>query len=170
MSPKTKTVLLAAAAAAAFVAASLVAVQSSRAEAFIGDRFDYRVDTRYDADGNRITPAVGKGEFRPGERLGVRPEFGRDVRPDRFHWPRPRVTANGSASGHMPHHVKHWRARQAAIAAWQRKVAFRYGDDFARWYTARDRHVQCDAGLGSVYCEVSAVPARGWRHWGQVRE
>ncbi|MEQ1716039.1 MAG: hypothetical protein ABL907_08665 [Hyphomicrobium sp.] len=85
-----------------------------------------------------------------------------------------RVEARASyASDYLPGSVKEWRARRSAIEAWSAKVASIYGESFAHWRGASDKQVACDGGAGSVYCIVSARPARGWQNgwsrWGRER-
>jgi hypothetical protein len=93
----------------------------------------------------------------------------------------PRVTAQGAA----PHRSD---ARKEAVHNWRDKVAARYGYQFSRWWTARDKDVNCvkvadDDPSWDTYgkrerrfgprhyepvtrCTVSAIPARGWGYFG----
>jgi hypothetical protein len=78
-----------------------------------------------------------------------------------------RVEARASyASDYLPGSVKEWRARRSAIDAWKSKVANIYGESYAHWRMATEKQVDCDGAAGSVYCTVSARPARGWSGWG----
>ncbi len=82
-----------------------------------------------------------------------------------------RVEARASyASDYMPYHIREWRAKSSAIDAWKSKVSNLYGERFARWRMATDKQVNCDAGAGSVYCTVSARPARGVSRWSWYRD
>jgi hypothetical protein len=95
----------------------------------------------------------------------------------------PRVTAVGAAPNQ-------WQARMQAVHAWRDKVAERFGYQYSRWWTARDKDVSCvkvadDDPSWDTYgrrngrqfapprhydpvtrCTVSAVPARGWGNFG----
>lgn len=94
----------------------------------------------------------------------------------------PRVYAQGAA-------LSRSEARREAVHNWRDKVAARYGYQFSRWWTARDKDVDCvkvadDDPSWDTYgkrekrfdrprhyepvtrCTVSAIPARGWGHFG----
>jgi hypothetical protein len=82
-----------------------------------------------------------------------------------------RVEARASyVSDYLPYHVREWRAKSSAIDAWKSKVTNLYGDRFARWRVATEKQVSCDAAAGSVYCTVSARPARGGSRWSWYRD
>ena len=82
-----------------------------------------------------------------------------------------RVEARASyVSDYLPYHVREWRAKSSAIDAWKSKVTHLYGEQFARWRMANDKQVNCDAAAGSVYCTVSARPARGGSRWSWYRK
>lgn len=82
-----------------------------------------------------------------------------------------RVEARASyVSDYLPNHVREWRAKSSAIDAWKSKVTHLYGERFARWRMATEKQVSCDAGAGSVYCTVSARPARGGSRWSWYRD
>lgn len=155
LSPTMKVSLLAAAAAAFFAGAAVVAVQPAKAADYYGnDRNGYgRHADRYDFGNDADDDVRGSYQRRHGG------------------WNRPvirTVTAQGSyASDYLPFHVKQWRARQTAIGAWKNKVANIYGVRFSNFRVAQNKRVNCDAGAGSVYCTVSARPARGFGYgWG----
>jgi hypothetical protein len=94
----------------------------------------------------------------------------------------PRVSAQGAAPNRSD-------ARRQAVHNWRDKVAARYGHQFSRWWTARDKDVNCvkvadDDPSWDTYgrgerrlarprhydpvtrCTVSAIPARGWGYFG----
>ena len=75
-----------------------------------------------------------------------------------------RVEARASyASDYLPGYVKEWRARRSAIEAWKSKVETEYGYRYANWRAATDKRVNCEGGMGSIYCTVSARPEpTGW--------
>lgn len=82
-----------------------------------------------------------------------------------------RVEARASyVSDYLPYYVREWRAKSSAIDAWKSKVSHLYGERFAHWRMATGQQVSCDAAAGSVYCTVSARPARGGSRWSWNRD
>jgi hypothetical protein len=90
----------------------------------------------------------------------------------------PRVSAEGAAPSW-------WAARMEAVHNWRDKVADRYGYQYSKWWSARDKDVECrkfadDDPVWDRYgkrslerarprhyepvtrCVVSAIPSRGW--------
>jgi hypothetical protein len=145
---RIKTALIAATAVAAFVGATLVAVGSAKAEVYVGDRYNSRIDRAYE-DRRDHTADRYSGE--------------------RHHPVLRRVHAVGHASGgpYVPYPAKYWRARRDAIENWTDKVARTYGPQVARWWSARDKQVNCDDRYDSVRCHVSAIPSRTYWGWNE---
>ena len=75
------------------------------------------------------------------------------------------VRASAPASS-VPYQIREHDARHAAITAWRRKVADRFGPEFAHWRTAAAKRVDCmpDRREGLV-CIASALPVRGFARW-----
>ncbi|MBN9247559.1 MAG: hypothetical protein J0I81_08955 [Hyphomicrobium sp.] len=74
-----------------------------------------------------------------------------------------RVEVRASApDSSVPYEIREHDARHAAIIAWRRKVADRFGPEFAHWRTAAAKRVDCmpDRREGLV-CIASALPVRG---------
>lgn len=94
----------------------------------------------------------------------------------------PRVSAEGAAPSQ-------YAARSQAVHAWRDKVANRFGYQYSKWWSARDKDVTCkkfadddpvwdNYGKRSLQrerprhyepvtrCVVSAVPSRGWGYFG----
>lgn len=79
----------------------------------------------------------------------------------------PRVEVRASApDSNVPYEIREHDARHAAIIAWRRKVADRFGPEFANWRTAAAKRVDCmpDRREGLV-CIASALPVRGFARW-----
>lgn len=56
--------------------------------------------------------------------------------------------------------AKH-RAVRAAIGAWKREVAAKYGWSYASWSKAQEKRMRCGSRLGGkTECEVEADPCR----------
>lgn len=121
-----------------------------------------------------MTPASADPDRRGGfEGPRHRPEFNHTL---------PRVTAMGAGPNWFT-------ARQEAVHAWRDKVASRFGFEFSRWSSARDKDVDCrkvadddpswdnygKRGMKKpemrrhyepvTQCVVSAIPSKGWRGW-----
>jgi hypothetical protein len=83
----------------------------------------------------------------------------------------PRIEVRASApDSNVPYEIREHDARSAAIDAWRRKVADRFGPAFAHWRTAADKHVDCmpDRREGLV-CIASGLPVRGFDGYGRWR-
>lgn len=82
-----------------------------------------------------------------------------------------RVEVRASApDSSVPYEIREHDARHAAIIAWRRKVADRFGPEFAHWRTAAAKRVDCmpDRREGLV-CIASALPVRGLARYGRWR-
>jgi len=80
-----------------------------------------------------------------------------------------RVEVRASApDSSVPYEIREHDARHAAIIAWRRKVADRFGPEFAHWRTAAAKRVDCmpDRREGLV-CIASALPVRGLAGYGR---
>lgn len=64
------------------------------------------------------------------------------------------VVARGSVEGSMS------KARNAAIAAWETKVATLHGPRFANWWYSGDRAVECSWNKkgNRIWCNAVAIP------------
>lgn len=52
------------------------------------------------------------------------------------------------------------RAQREAIRSWAEFTAFEYGTDWARWYRAASRKVNCARASGGWRCDVEARPCK----------
>ena len=81
----------------------------------------------------------------------------------------PRVEVRASApDSSVPYEIRKHDARHAAIEAWRRKVADRYGREFAHWRAAAAKRVDCmPDGREGLLCIASAQPVRGFAGYGR---
>lgn len=64
------------------------------------------------------------------------------------------VVARGSVQGSMS------KARSAAVAAWETKVATVHGQRFANWWYSGDRAIDCSWNKSGsrIWCNAVAIP------------
>ncbi|WP_045836096.1 hypothetical protein [Hyphomicrobium sp. 99] len=140
----------------------------------------YRDDAR-DYSGSGAEDLDDDADGPPGDADGPPPENGQEPPPRAaagpppppgdFEGGMPRVEVRTSApDSDVPYEIREHHARQAAIEAWRRKVADRFGREFAHWRQAADKHVDCrpDRREGLV-CVASALPVRGFDRHGEWR-
>jgi hypothetical protein len=72
------------------------------------------------------------------------------------------VTAKARSAAQLSDESRERRAREGAIANWQRRVRDTYGWRYRFWRKAEEKKVECGGGASAKHCTVSARPCRVW--------
>ena len=70
------------------------------------------------------------------------------------------VSAKARSAAQVSDASRERRARENAIANWQRRARDTYGWRYRFWRKAQEKKVECGGGASAKHCTVSAKPCR----------